>query len=109
MQSIGKVLVLKFLCKFLCVCVKKMLDNTYGLILIFFSLIISLRMSDSFETYGSVDIRTRFLNDERGKLIKSDSLFENLYDYWTCLHLSGIITAFNWYHPKIAKLEMKIR
>ena len=70
---------------------------------------ISLRMSDRFETYGSADIRTRFLNDERGKLIKSDSLFENLYDYWTYLHVSGVITAFNWYHPKIAKLEMTIR
>ena len=66
-------------------------------------------MSDRFETYGSADIRTRFLNDERGKLIKSDSLFENLYDYWTCLHVSGVITAFNLYHSKIAKLEMTIR
>ena len=56
-----------------------MFGNTYGSIFhFFFSLIISLRMSDRFETYGSAEIRTIFMNDEEGKLIKSDSLFENL-------------------------------
>ena len=44
----------------------------------FFCLIINLRMSDCFETYGSAEIRTIFMNDQEGKLIKSDSLFENL-------------------------------
>ena len=62
-----------------------MFDNTYGSIFhFFFSLIISLRMSDRFETYGSAEIRTIFMNDEEGKLIKSDSLFE------TCT-ISGVI------------------
>ena len=31
-------------------------------------------MSDRFETYGSAEIRTIFMNDEEGKLIKSDIL-----------------------------------
>ena len=37
-------------------------------------------MAGSFdsETYGSHDISTTFLNDEGGKLIKSDSLYKNL-------------------------------
>ena len=62
-----------------------MFDNTYGSIFhFFFSLIISLRMSDRFETYGSAEIRTIFMNDKEGKLIKSDSLFENLYGFWIC-------------------------
>ena len=107
MQNIGRSC--KFLCKFLCVCKKICLTILMVQFLIFFSLLISLKMSDRFETYGSADIRTSFLNDERGKLIKSDSLFKNLYDYWTCLHASGAITSFVWYHPKIAKLEMIIR
>ena len=54
---------------------------------IFFSLIIGLRMSYRFETYGSAEIRTIFMNDEEGKLSKSDSLFENLYDFWSCFHV----------------------
>ena len=41
-------------------------------------------MAECFETYSSADIRTSFFNDEKGKLIKSDTLYENLYDYWTC-------------------------
>ena len=83
-------------------------DNTYRSIFIFFSLTISLRMSDRFETYGSAEIRTIFMNDEEGKLIKSDSLFENLYDFWSCFHMS-YKTLFIWYHPKMAQLEKAIR
>ena len=84
-----------------------MFDNTYGFFF-FFSLIISLRMSDRFETYGSAEIRTSFMNDEEGKLIKSDSVFENLYDFWSCFHMS-YKTLFIWYHPKMAQLEKAIR
>ena len=76
--------------------------------LIFFSLIISLRMLDRLETYGSAEIRAIFMNDEEGKLIKSDSLFENLYDFWSCFHMS-YKTLFIWYHPKMAQLEKAIR
>ena len=66
-------------------------------------------MAGRFETYSSADIRTSFLNDERGKLIKSDSLYINLCDYWTCFHASNSIVLFTWYHPKMALLEKNIR
>ena len=75
-----------------------MFDNTYGSIFYFFSLIINLRMSDCFETYSSAEIRTILLNDEEGKLNKSDSLFENLYNFCSCFHMS-YKTLFIWYHP----------
>ena len=65
-------------------------------------------MSDRFETCGSAEIRTSFMNDEEGKLIKSDSVFENLYDFWSCFHMS-YKTLFIWYHPKMAQLKMAIR
>ena len=66
-------------------------------------------MAGRFETYSSADIRTSFLNDERGKLIKSDSLYINLCDNWTCFHASNSIVLFTWYHPKMALLEKNIR
>ena len=64
-------------------------------------------MSDCFETYGSAEIRTIFMNDEEGKLIKSDSLFENLYNFWSCFHMS-YKTLFIWYLPEMAQLEKLI-
>ena len=75
---------------------------------IFFSLIFSLRMSDHFETYGSAEIRTTFMNDEEAKLIRSDSPFENLCDFWKFFHMS-YKTLFIWHHPKMAQLEKAIR
>ena len=33
-------------------------------------------MSDRFETYGSAELRISFINDEEGKLIKTDSLLK---------------------------------
>ena len=75
-----------------------MFDNTYGSIFYFFSLIISLRMSDCFETYGSAEIRTIFMSDKEGKLNKNDSLFENLYNFCSCFHMS-YKTLFIWYQP----------
>ena len=66
-------------------------------------------MAGCFETYSSADVRTSFLNDKRGKLIKSDSLYINLYDYWTCFHASNSIVLFTWYHPKMALFEKNIR
>ena len=74
-----------------------MLGNTYGSLFHFFF-------------YGSADVRTSFLDDERGKLIKSDSLCKSLYNYWTCYHASDSpLILFTWYHPKTAKLEKHIR
>ena len=59
---------------------------------------------------GSADVRTSFLDDEGGKLIKSDSLCKSLYDYWTCYHASNSpLILFTWYHPKMAKVEKYIR
>ena len=102
MQSIGSFfyLYLNFVCG-----KNKMFDNTYT----FFQCSNYLKMAKRFETYSSADIRTIFLNDERGKLMKSDTLYENLYDYLTCFHATNSIILFTWYHPKMAKLEMNIR
>ena len=45
-----------------------------------------------------------------GELIKRDSLYKNLYNYWTCYHASDSpLILFTWYHPKTAKLEKHIR
>ena len=102
MQSIGSFfyLYLNFVCG-----KNKMFDNTYT----FFQCSNYLKMAKRFETYSSADIRTIFLNDERGKLMKSDTLYENLYDYLTSFHATNSIILFTWYHPKMAKLEMNIR
>ena len=102
MQSIGSFfyLYLNFVCG-----KNKMFDNTYT----FFQCSNYLKMAKRFETYSRADIRTIFLNDERGKLMKSDTLYENLYDYLTCFHATNSIILFTWYHPKMAKLEMNIR
>ena len=65
-------------------------------------------MWDRFETYGSAELWISFINDEEGKLIKTDSLFENLYDFWTFFH-AQYKSIFIWYHPKMAMLEKTIR
>ena len=65
-------------------------------------------MTDCFETYGSANLRVVFMDDERGKRIKKDTLFENLYDFWTSYHDPNK-KLFWWYLQKIWKLEMSIR
>ena len=65
-------------------------------------------MSDYLETYGSANLRVPFMEDERGKRIKEDALFENLYDIWTSYHDPNK-TPFWWYLQKIWKIEMTIR
>ena len=57
-------------------------------------------MSDYLETYGSANLRVPFMEDERGKRIKEDALFENLYPNKT---------PFWWYLQKIWNIEMTIR
>ena len=52
------------------------------------------------ETYGS--FRVEFLHDEEGKMLKGDSLFLNVYDFW-CLHCSGF--WLSTYELKVIKLE----
>ena len=60
------------------------------------------------EIDGSVELRVVFINEEEGKLIKSSTLFLNLYDFWTYFHAS-YKTLFIWYHPKMHLLEMALR
>ena len=64
-------------------------------------------MSD--KTYGSDGFRTDFLHDGRGKLIKGEKLFLNIYDFWVCIHASGFMKVNRWYYPKTAKLEKVLR
>ena len=82
-----------------------MLDNSYGATFYFFSLIENLKMDERFETYGSDGFKVQFLHNERGKLIKTDKLFCNLYDFCVIQHASGFMKTFEWYHPKGAKIE----
>ena len=65
-------------------------------------------MTDYFETYGSANLRVVFMDDERGKRIKEDTLFENLYDFQTSYHDPNK-KLFRWYPQKNWKLEMSIR
>ena len=64
-------------------------------------------MSD--ETYGSDGFRLDFFYDERGKLIKGNSLFNNIYDFWVCIHATGFMKVNRWYYSKTAKLEKVVR
>ena len=61
------------------------------------------------ETYGSDNLRTECLNDEKTKSVKGESLFLNLYNYWTLLHAECKHLYYPWYHPKAALLEKQIR
>ena len=72
-----------------------------------FSFVRNYKMSD--ETYGSDGFRVGFLHDKRGKLIKGNSLFNNIYGLWVCIHAARFMKV-NWrYHPKTAKLEKFLR
>ena len=37
-------------------------------------------------TYGSADLRIEIVNNRNGSHIKKDTLFNNLYDFWTRFH-----------------------
>ena len=65
-------------------------------------------MAEQLETYGSAKLRVVFMDDERGDRIKTDTLFENLYDFWTSYHDSNK-SIFKQYGQNIWKLEMSIR
>ena len=43
-------------------------------------------MADHLKTDGSEKLRVLFMNDEKGREIKKDTLFENLNDFWTLFH-----------------------
>ena len=65
-------------------------------------------MADHLETYGSANLRVLFINDEKRREIKKDTLFENLQDFWTSFHNPNK-RIFHWYAQKIWMLEMSIR
>ena len=65
-------------------------------------------MAEQLETYGAAKLRVVFMDDERGDRIKTDTLFENLYDFWTSYHDSNK-SIFKQYGQNIWKLEMSIR
>ena len=60
----------------------------------------------SYETYGF--FRKEFLNNIKGKLIESDELFLNIYDFWVLKH-TFFMCHKRWYHPKITKLQIIFR
>ena len=60
----------------------------------------------SYETYGF--FRKEFLNDKKGKLIESNELSLNIYDFWVLKHVF-FMHSKRWYHPKITKLERILR
>ena len=59
------------------------------------------------DTYGS--FRQDFLADKKGKLIKTDRVFFNIYDYWGLIHAPRSIRVERWYHPKVALLKKHLR
>ena len=72
-----------------------MLDNSYGATFFYlFSLIENFKMDEAFEIYGSGGFRDEFLHDQRGKLIKTDNLFYNIYDFGVVQHALGFMKTF---------------
>ena len=61
-------------------------------------------MAKQLETYGSAKLRVVFMDDERGDRIKTDTLFENLYDFWTSYHDSNK-SILKWYGQKFGNLK----
>ena len=61
-------------------------------------------MAEQLETYESAKLRVVFMDDERGDRIKTDTLFENLYDFWTSYHDSNK-SILKWYGQKFGNLK----
>ena len=59
-------------------------------------------------TCGSLGLRFASLNDCFGKSVKTDTLFINLYDYWTNFHDENKKFYF-WHSHLMWELEMYIR
>ena len=57
-------------------------------------------MAVQLETYGSAKLRVVFMDYQRGDRIKTDTLFENLFEFWTSYHDSNK-SIFKWYRQKI--------
>ena len=61
-------------------------------------------MAEQLKTYGSGKLRVVFMDDERGDRIKTDTLFENLYDFWTSYHDSNK-SILKWYGQTFGNLK----
>ena len=61
-------------------------------------------MAVQLEIYGSAKLRVVFMDYERGDRIKTDTLFENLYDFWTSYHDSNK-SILKWYGQKFGNLK----
>ena len=79
-----------------------------GFIVFFFCNYVVRQKKLSNNTYGSLGLRIASLNDCFGKSIKTDTLFINLYDYWTNFHDKNKKFYF-WHSHLMWKLEMYIR
>ena len=79
-----------------------------GFIVFFFLILWYVRKKMSNNTYGSLGLRIASLNDCFGKSVKTDTLFINLYDYWTNFHDENKKYHI-WHSHLIWKLEMYIR
>ena len=81
-----------------------MLDNSYTSIFYFFLALSKIAKELSYwDTYGS--FRQDFLVDKKGKLIKTDRVFFNIYNYWRLIHAPRSIRVERWYHPKVTLLK----
>ena len=60
----------------------------------------------SYETYSF--FRKEFLNDKKGKLMESDELFLNIYDFWVLKH-AFFMRHKRWYQSRLTKLERILR
>ena len=79
-----------------------------GFIVFFFVILWYVRKKMSNNTYGSLGLRIASLNDCFGNSVKTDTLFINLYDYWTNFHNENKNFYF-WHSQLMWKLEMYIR
>ena len=61
----------------------------------------------SWDTYGS--FQQDFLANKKGKLIQTDGVFFNIYDYWGLIHAPRSIRVEIWYYPKVALLKKYLR
>ena len=59
-------------------------------------------------TYSSANLRIRKIGNKFGKHIRLDTLFINLYDYWTEFHNPQKYLLF-WLSYIMWKLKMNIR
>ena len=50
-----------------------------------------------------------YLHDEKGKKIKDNSLFDNIYDYSSACNNDGNKAGNNWHGQKMSLLEQTIR